>query len=63
MNVDYALIENSVAERTWAPFRQTLLNNGIDLVRGKTTTLQINVGLLCNQFCRHCHLCAGPGFT
>ncbi len=42
------------------PFRQTLAKHGLDLQRGETTTLQINVGLLCNQTCRHCHLEAGP---
>ena len=31
------------------PFPQTLLRNKMSLERGKTTTLQINVGLLCNQ--------------
>ncbi|BCR03370.1 radical SAM/Cys-rich domain protein [Desulfuromonas versatilis] len=29
-------------------------------MRGETHTLQVNVGLLCNQACRHCHLEAGP---
>lgn len=43
------------------PFRQTLLNHGLKLERAKTTILQVNVGLLCNQTCRHCHLSAGPG--
>jgi radical SAM/Cys-rich protein len=43
-----------------APFATTLKANGIDLVRGETDTLQINVGLVCNQRCRHCHLEAGP---
>jgi radical SAM/Cys-rich protein len=33
------------------------------LVRGKTTTLQINVGKLCNQACHHCHVDAGPKRT
>ena len=42
-------------------FAQTLNSHGLDLKRGKTTTLQINTGLLCNQICRHCHLSAGPG--
>jgi radical SAM/Cys-rich protein len=42
------------------PFYQTLTDNGLTLVREETTTLQINVGLLCNQICRHCHLDAGP---
>ncbi len=30
------------------------------LFRDKTTLLQINTGLLCNQVCKHCHLSAGP---
>jgi radical SAM/Cys-rich protein len=42
------------------PFRQTLAKHGLSLTRVKTTTLQVNVGLLCNQACRHCHLEAGP---
>ncbi|MBU4001094.1 MAG: arsenosugar biosynthesis radical SAM protein ArsS [Proteobacteria bacterium] len=41
-------------------FRQTLANHGLVLSRKKTTALQVNVGLLCNQRCRHCHLSAGP---
>lgn len=41
-------------------FVQRLAQNGLELRRGKTTTLQINVGLLCNQHCKHCHLSAGP---
>ncbi len=41
-------------------FRQTLDDHDIELVRGHTTTLQINVGRLCNQACLHCHLEAGP---
>jgi radical SAM/Cys-rich protein len=42
------------------PFRQTLAKHGLNLTRKETTTLQINVGLLCNQACRHCHFEAGP---
>ena len=33
------------------------------LVRGKVSTLQINVGKLCNQACHHCHVDAGPKRT
>ena len=43
------------------PFKQTLSKHGLKLTRGRTTTLQVNVGFLCNQVCRHCHLSAGPG--
>jgi radical SAM/Cys-rich protein len=42
------------------PFGQTLATHGLSLTRVKTTTLQVNVGVLCNQACRHCHLEAGP---
>ncbi len=41
-------------------FQQTLADHDIELVRGRTTTLQVNVGRLCNQACLHCHLEAGP---
>ncbi|MFH1122420.1 MAG: arsenosugar biosynthesis radical SAM (seleno)protein ArsS [Pseudomonadota bacterium] len=46
---------------TVEPFCETLSGSGLKLDRGVTTTLQINVGFLCNQSCRHCHLSAGPG--
>lgn len=42
------------------PFKDTLAGRGLALTRRKCTTLQVNVGLLCNQSCRHCHLDAGP---
>ncbi len=54
----------SSAERTpicdVEPFSGTLARHGLELTRGQTSTLQINVGLMCNQACRHCHLEAGP---
>jgi len=62
MNGD-ALQEIRLTERTPEPFHQTLLRYGLNLERGKTTILQVNVGLLCNQTCHHCHLNAGPGRT
>jgi len=60
MNPEQALQEIGASERPIEPFRHTLAKQAIKLERGKTTTLQINVGLLCNQSCRHCHLGAGP---
>ncbi|MBW2608905.1 MAG: arsenosugar biosynthesis radical SAM protein ArsS [Deltaproteobacteria bacterium] len=42
------------------PFKLTLYRHGLRLEREKTSTLQVNVGLLCNQRCKHCHLSAGP---
>ena len=42
-------------------FQQTLAAHALHLTRGRATTLQINMGRLCNLACRHCHLDAGPG--
>lgn len=42
-------------------FQQTLAAHGLSLTRDRTTTLQVNVGRLCNLTCRHCHVEAGPG--
>ena len=42
------------------PFHLTLAKRGLRLERAATKTLQLNVGLVCNQACRHCHLSAGP---
>jgi radical SAM/Cys-rich protein len=45
-------------------FTQTLRESGVaELLRAETTTLQINVGKLCNQACHHCHVDAGPKRT
>lgn len=45
------------------PFAACLERHGLALTRAETTTLQVNVGLLCDRACRHCHLEAGPGRT
>lgn len=42
-------------------FSQTLKEHGVDLRRTALTTLQVNIGKLCNQACSHCHVEAGPG--
>lgn len=33
------------------------------LRRAQVTTLQVNLGYLCNQSCLHCHVAAGPHRT
>lgn len=45
------------------PFAAKLAGLGRPLTRGRTTILQVNLGPLCNQLCRHCHLDAGPHRT
>ncbi len=42
------------------PFAKTLSEHGLQLTRGQTDILQVNLGLFCDQRCRHCHLYAGP---
>lgn len=41
-------------------FLSALAEHRLQLTRGRTTTLQVNVGRLCNLRCRHCHVDAGP---
>jgi len=46
---------------TAIPFSDKLGQSGVSqLYRRKLTTLQINVGKVCNQTCTHCHVDAGP---
>ena len=46
---------------TWRPFEQSLAQNGLWPLRATgIRVLQVNVGKLCNQTCRHCHVDAGP---
>jgi radical SAM/Cys-rich protein len=42
------------------PFDRMLVKHNLELLRGKTTALQINTGFLCNLTCKHCHVEAGP---
>lgn len=42
-------------------FEQTLVRSGLPPLRAAgLQVLQVNVGKLCNQTCRHCHVDAGP---
>jgi len=52
------LSEQKMIEVT--PFKAMLIKHHLKLVRKPAHTLQINLGFLCNQTCRHCHLDAGP---
>jgi radical SAM/Cys-rich protein len=45
---------------TTVSFAETLTAHDLALEREEVTTLQVNVGLMCNQRCAHCHLDAGP---
>lgn len=42
-------------------FHETLRMHGVDSLHAEApTTLQLNLGKLCNQTCTHCHVDAGP---
>jgi radical SAM/Cys-rich protein len=46
--------------QTSISFAEKLTSLKIDLVSATIDTLQVNVGKLCNQACKHCHVDASP---
>jgi radical SAM/Cys-rich protein len=54
-----------VREDSRAPvsFDEKLAAHGLRLRAGRVETLQVNVGKLCNQACKHCHVDASPART
>ncbi|MCA1850194.1 MAG: radical SAM protein, partial [Acidobacteria bacterium] len=47
-----------------ASFAEKLTAHGLELLRASAVeTLQVNVGKLCNQACKHCHVDASPRRT
>ena len=48
---------------TRVSFDEKLAANGLDLRASTVETLQVNVGKLCNQACKHCHVDASPSRT
>ncbi|MFL6211628.1 MAG: arsenosugar biosynthesis radical SAM (seleno)protein ArsS [Pyrinomonadaceae bacterium] len=54
-----------MTEQTRAPvaFDATLAAHGLSLRAATVETLQVNVGKLCNQACKHCHVDASPTRT
>jgi radical SAM/Cys-rich protein len=49
--------------RAPADFDERLSAHGLSLRASATETLQVNVGKLCNQACKHCHVDASPART
>lgn len=57
-NLDEAVIDNNILCK---PFDASLKETGqFPLISESIQTLQINMGRLCNQACKHCHVDAGP---
>jgi radical SAM/Cys-rich protein len=54
---------NGVASRDRAFDGMLAEHNCGPLLRSQVSTLQLNVGKLCNQACHHCHVDAGPKRT
>jgi radical SAM/Cys-rich protein len=46
-----------------ADFGMKLAEHGLSLRASSVETLQVNVGKLCNQACKHCHVDASPART
>lgn len=44
-------------------FDIALQAHDLNLWRGSTRVLQLNIGRKCNQTCAHCHVNAGPART
>ena len=53
---------NSEAAAT-VSFDEKLAEHGLELRAATIETLQVNVGKLCNQACKHCHVDASPART
>ncbi|HEV7890300.1 MAG TPA: arsenosugar biosynthesis radical SAM (seleno)protein ArsS [Pyrinomonadaceae bacterium] len=49
--------------RSSVSFDEKLAAHGLALRAGPVETLQVNVGKLCNQACKHCHVDASPART
>ncbi len=56
---------NSQASAPHSPknFEEKLAAHGLELRASQIETLQVNVGKLCNQACKHCHVDASPART
>lgn len=54
--------EDSLA-RASVSFDAKLAAHGLSLRAARVETLQVNVGKLCNQACKHCHVDASPART
>jgi radical SAM/Cys-rich protein len=57
------VIKNNGPARAPFDFDEKLAAHNLDLRSVAVQTLQVNVGKLCNQACKHCHVDAGPKRT
>jgi uncharacterized Fe-S cluster-containing radical SAM superfamily enzyme len=53
--------QHVLAHTSLVPFQQKLEESGLFPLRpAGIHTFQVNLGKMCNQTCRHCHVDAGP---
>lgn len=58
------ILGNGLAGSRLKPFAETLAESGLPpLAAAGIGVFQVNVGKLCNQTCKHCHVDAGPDRT
>ncbi len=58
------ILSNGAPHAEIARFDRTLEKHGLSrLAADRVETVQVNVGKLCNQTCKHCHVDAGPHQT
>jgi len=63
MSTVLPVIQARSVSATAIDFDEKLAAHGLKLRASSVDTLQINVGKLCNQACKHCHVDAGPSRT
>lgn len=63
MQAGIQIQRNGARELPHAAVAFSEMLGGVGLRAGKIDTLQINVGKLCNQACKHCHVDASPTRT
>jgi radical SAM/Cys-rich protein len=63
MSKSLPVIDFEAAPRSTTEFDLKLAAHGMELRATAVETLQVNVGKLCNQACRHCHVDASPART
>jgi radical SAM/Cys-rich protein len=63
MTVALPVINNQTLAQSPIRFDEKLAQNNLRLKASVVDTLQVNVGKLCNQACKHCHVDASPKRT
>ena len=58
------ILNNGGVQRPIKPFEDTLADSGLEPLQAcAIDVVQVNLGKLCNQTCKHCHVDAGPDRT